>query len=153
MAYRSCGSMVRIAVIRSRDSTMHPSMALAPPDNPVPAPRGTTGTPSSFAHVSVVLTSSKQLARTRARALPAGTMSALSRLEPATMSGSVTSALGLSRVPSSWVPALMASTGFRRGLASHGTPSCPYPPWCHINEDSHQIARLSTVLYSAVDDL
>ena len=42
-ASRSSGSIDRISDIAVSDSTTQPSMAFAPPDSPVPAPRGTTG--------------------------------------------------------------------------------------------------------------
>ncbi len=43
-------------VIRSRLSTMPPSTAVEPPDSPLPAPRGTTGTSWAAAHRTAVCT-------------------------------------------------------------------------------------------------
>ena len=60
-----------IAVIRSRLTTIPPSTALDPPDNPLPAPRGTTGTPCSAAHRTAVCTCSASSARTTATGVPA----------------------------------------------------------------------------------
>src|SRR5688572_11773347 len=59
------------AVIRSRLSTMPPSRALAPPESPVPAPRGTTGTPCSAAQRTAVCTWVASCARTTASGVPA----------------------------------------------------------------------------------
>src|SRR5689334_11226827 len=42
-ANRSNGLISRISDIASKESTTQPSMAFAPPDSPVPAPRATTG--------------------------------------------------------------------------------------------------------------
>lgn len=51
---------------------MHPSMAFAPPANPVPAPRVTTGTPRRCAICMVATTSSVLRARTTASGSPSG---------------------------------------------------------------------------------
>jgi hypothetical protein len=45
-ASRSKGSIRRIWLSRSSAMITPPSMALAPPDSPVPAPRAVTGTPN-----------------------------------------------------------------------------------------------------------
>jgi hypothetical protein len=57
----------------------HPSIAFAPPESPVPAPLGTTGTAFSDAHRNVLLTSATVPGRTTARGRPAGTVAARSR--------------------------------------------------------------------------
>jgi len=57
---------------------MHPSTALAPPDNPVPAPRGTTGAPSSAATRTTAWTSVSLRARTATAAVPTAAHSASS---------------------------------------------------------------------------
>jgi hypothetical protein len=46
-ASRSNGSIAEIQLSRSSARITPPSMALAPPDRPVPAPRAVTGTPKS----------------------------------------------------------------------------------------------------------
>jgi hypothetical protein len=45
-ANRSNGSIRRISLSRSSAMITPPSMAFAPPDSPVPAPRAVTGTPN-----------------------------------------------------------------------------------------------------------
>ena len=62
---------ISIARIRSRLSTMPPSTALAPPESPDPAPRGTTGTRWCAAQRIAVCTWSADSARTTATAVPA----------------------------------------------------------------------------------
>ena len=57
--------------IFSVDSTIPPSTAVAPPESPVPMPRGTTGIRFALAQRSTVWTSSVQVGRTTARAVPA----------------------------------------------------------------------------------
>ena len=63
-------SMSRMAVIRDRSTTKQASTALAPPDSPVPAPRGTIGVPSSAAMRTAVRTSDSSLARIATAARP-----------------------------------------------------------------------------------
>ena len=58
-------------VIRSVDTTRHPSTADAPPLSPLPAPRGTTARPCSAANRTAAWTSSVQPARTTASGIPA----------------------------------------------------------------------------------
>ena len=74
----AAGSTV-IARMRSVDRVMAPSMALAPPDRPVPAPRGTTAMPWADAIRSVACTSAVDPARTTASGTPAGAVIARSR--------------------------------------------------------------------------
>ena len=62
---------ISIARIRSRLSTMPPSTAHDPPDSPLPAPRGTTGTPCAAAQRTAVWTSVSSRARTTAIGVPA----------------------------------------------------------------------------------
>jgi hypothetical protein len=62
---------ISIARIRSRLSTIPPSTALAPPDSPEPAPRGTTGTRCFAAHLTATCTWSASSARTTATGVPA----------------------------------------------------------------------------------
>ncbi len=50
---------------------MPPSTALDPPDSPLPAPRGTTGTPWAAAQRTVACTSAASRARTTAIGVPA----------------------------------------------------------------------------------
>ena len=50
---------------------MPPSTALEPPDRPLPAPRGTTGTPWAAAQRTVACTSAASRARTTATGVPA----------------------------------------------------------------------------------
>ena len=64
--------------------------ALAPPDRPVPAPRGTTGTPSSAQVRTTCWTSVSDRARTAAAARPVGAHSASSCDSEASTSGSTT---------------------------------------------------------------
>ena len=52
-------------------STMPPSSAVAPPDSPVPMPRGTTAIRCAVAHLSTVCTSSVRRGRTTASGVPA----------------------------------------------------------------------------------
>ena len=61
------------------DKIRPPSTALAPPERPDPAPRGTTGTRCAVAQRSAAETSSVDRARTTARGMPAAARSALSR--------------------------------------------------------------------------
>ncbi len=69
-AVRFAVSMV-IARIRSMLSTMPPSTALDPPDSPLPAPRGTTGTRCAVAQRITACTSAVQVGRTTAQGMPA----------------------------------------------------------------------------------
>ena len=62
---------ISIARIRSRLSTIPPSTALAPPERPDPAPRGTTGTPYAAAHRTAACTWPASSARTTAIGVPA----------------------------------------------------------------------------------
>src|SRR6478735_10538100 len=89
-AYRSAGSTSRILVIRSSERTRHPAVALAPPDSPVPAPRGTTGTPCAAAMRTAVDTSSTEVAKTTAAGSANSAHSASSWLQRSRVSGSVT---------------------------------------------------------------
>ena len=69
-AVRVTGSTV-ISRIFSVDSTIPPSTAVAPPDRPVPAPRGTTAIRLSEAQRNTVCTSSVRVGRTTANGVPA----------------------------------------------------------------------------------
>ena len=77
-ATRIAGSMV-MSVMRSSERTMPPSTAVDPPETPVPAPRGTTGTLSLLAQRSASWTSCVEVARTTARGMPASAWAAQSR--------------------------------------------------------------------------
>src|SRR4029078_11754159 len=65
------GGSISTAVIRSRLSTMPPSTALEPPDSPLPAPRGTTGTRCAAAQRNAVCTWPGSSARKTATGVPA----------------------------------------------------------------------------------
>jgi hypothetical protein len=69
-ATRDTGSIV-IARIFSSESTIPPSTAVAPPDSPDPAPRGTTGIRPAAAQRIVAWTSAVHVARTTAMGQPA----------------------------------------------------------------------------------
>ena len=89
-------------------------MALAPPDRPVPAPRVTTGTPSSAQTATACATSTRVVARYAATADPTRAHTAWSWSRLATTSRSVTSRLaGRRRVSSSstLVPTVLSMTG------------------------------------------
>ncbi len=64
---------ISTACIRSRLTTRQPSTAEEPPDRPLPAPRGTTGTRCSAAQRTAACTSAALVARTTASGLPAET--------------------------------------------------------------------------------
>ena len=57
--------------MRSRESITQPSMALAPPDSPVPAPRGTIGTSAAAQALTTAATSAVLCGRTSAMDFPA----------------------------------------------------------------------------------
>jgi hypothetical protein len=67
-----------IAVIASVDTTTLCSIAFAPPDSPVPAPRGTTGAPSRRHTRTTCRTSSAVRGRTTAAGVSYGAHSASS---------------------------------------------------------------------------
>src|SRR5699024_11642239 len=69
VAVRVTGSTA-MSRISSVLSTMPPSTAVAPPDSPEPAPRGTTGTPYSVAQRMTFQTSCVDPARTAHIAVP-----------------------------------------------------------------------------------
>src|SRR5690606_12620259 len=70
-ASSSAASISRMRVMRSVDTTSSPCWAMAPPASPVPAPRGTTGTPCALAQRSAACTWATSRASTRASgALP-----------------------------------------------------------------------------------
>ncbi len=62
---------ISTARIRSRLSTIPPSTALDPPDSPLPAPRGTTGTRCCAAQRTATWTCAASWARTTATGVPA----------------------------------------------------------------------------------
>src|SRR5690606_22985846 len=74
----SRGLIYRMEFIRSSAITTPLSKALAPPDRPVPAPRGTTGTPASAQTRTAAATCSVVVGRTTASGLPYGAHSASS---------------------------------------------------------------------------
>ena len=82
---------------RRVDSVTAPSIALAPPDRPVPSPRGTTATRAWWAARSTACTSAVLDGNTAATGTPAGTSPASSRRWPSSTSGSVTTASSGSR--------------------------------------------------------
>src|SRR5512133_822143 len=85
-ASRSSGSIERISLSRSSAMITPPSMALAPPESPVPAPRAVTGTPN-LAHTRTAdATSSLEIARINASGSPTGAHSASSWLRLSVMS-------------------------------------------------------------------
>ena len=65
-AVSSSGLRSRMRFIRSRLSTTQPSLACAPPETPVPAPRATSGTPRAAQARTVAWTSATDSARTTA---------------------------------------------------------------------------------------
>ena len=69
---------------------MQPSTAFAPPDSPVRAPWGTTGTSQRDATCRTAETSAVEVARTSAAGVPAGQNRAWSEANPRVMSGSET---------------------------------------------------------------
>ncbi len=71
VAVSAAGSRSTIVVIRSSDSTRQPSIALAPPLSPEPAPRGTTGTPTRPAATITPWTSAVVVGRATAAGVPA----------------------------------------------------------------------------------
>src|SRR5271165_2646491 len=88
-AVRVTGSTV-MSRIRSVASTMPLSSAVAPPDRPLPAPRGTTGMRCRLAQRNTVCTSSVRSGRTTAMGLPADGSSARSWRYLSVFAGSVT---------------------------------------------------------------
>src|SRR3954447_13036508 len=104
-ATRSSASISSTRSIRDRSSSRQPSTALAPPDRPVPAPRVTTGTPSSAQAATICCTSAVLRARTAASARPTSAHAASSELTLRRTSSSVIRALpGSRRVSASSVP-------------------------------------------------
>src|ERR1700760_381169 len=69
-ASRLSGSTSSTWFMAAMSSTTQPATALAPPDSPVPAPRGTTGTPRSAQVRTTCWTSASVRARTPAAAPP-----------------------------------------------------------------------------------
>ena len=69
-ATRLTGSTSRILFSRVKARTREPSRATAPPESPVPAPRGVTGTPRRFAALTTSATSSVEPGTATARAAP-----------------------------------------------------------------------------------
>ena len=67
---RLSGSISRTWFIRDRSRMTQPPTAFAPPDRPVPAPRGTTGAPSSAQVRTTCCTSASVRARTPGDGLP-----------------------------------------------------------------------------------
>ncbi len=90
------------------DSTMQPSTALAPPDSPVRAPCGTTGTRSSVAVRMTCCTCSTVSGNTTTAGVPASQNPAMSRLYAAVTSGSTARAPGGSPSDSRSVRSLKA---------------------------------------------
>ena len=86
---RLSGSMFTIRFIRDRSSMRPPFTAFAPPDRPVPAPRGTIGTRNSAHTATAARTSSVDRARSAPTWVPTVAHSASSWLSAASTSGSV----------------------------------------------------------------
>ncbi len=72
--------MRTMAFIRSKLMITEPSIAFAPPDSPVPAPRGTIGTRCSTHHRTTAWVSAAVVGRTTASGVPYGAHSASSWL-------------------------------------------------------------------------
>ena len=51
-------STLSTPAIRLTDNTIPPCSGVAPPASPVPAPRGVTGIPRTWAHLTIAATSS-----------------------------------------------------------------------------------------------
>ncbi len=64
--YRSAAFTSTMRVIRSSESTMLRAIAFAPPESPVPAPRGTTRRPDAAARRTTADTSCSRSASTTA---------------------------------------------------------------------------------------
>jgi hypothetical protein len=99
-ASRSAASICTISRIASRLSTTQPCTALAPPESPVPAPLGTTGTPSAAHARTVAATSAVALGRTTAAGSPNGAHSASSCRYRSVSPGSVSTRSAGSTAPS-----------------------------------------------------
>jgi len=86
------GSLIRVDANEAWtvETTRQPSTAEAPPDSPLPAPRGTTGTPLAAANRTATCTSSVEPARTTASGTPASGSLARSQRYLSIRSGSVT---------------------------------------------------------------
>ena len=78
-AMRLVVSMSTMASIRWSDTSTQPSTALAAPVRPVPAPRGTIGTPAARAASTTATTSAVDRGLTSTAAVPAATKAARSR--------------------------------------------------------------------------
>ena len=78
-ASRSAVLISTIASMRSSERITPPSTALAPPDRPVPAPRGTIGTPAAAHALTTAATSAVLVGRTSAIDFPASAHAASSR--------------------------------------------------------------------------
>ena len=81
---------ISIARIRSSETTMPPSTAEEPPDSPLPAPRGTTGTRCAAAQRTAVWTWLASSALTTASGVPAEASRDQSKRYFSTASGPVT---------------------------------------------------------------
>ena len=124
---RPHGWISKISFIRSSERTTHPSTALAPPDSPEPAPRGTTGTPCAEAALRTAETSTVDLASTTASGLPAVNPGAWSLRYDASRSGSRTTS-SPARAPrrSSRTPTI-SSPRRCRSPAPRATAAAPAP--------------------------
>ena len=126
---------ISTARIRSVDRTMPPSTASAPPDRPVPAPRGTTGMPCRVAQRIASCTWAAVSARTAATGIPAVAWWVQSKRYFSSASGAVTTtpsgsiptssatAWSIPQPSQSWVP-----TWSPRQPPEHPTQGCGEPP-------------------------
>ena len=72
-ARRFATSISRMRAMRANDTTTPPSTGIAPPDSPVPAPRGTIGTWCSWQKRASAATSPVSLGRTTASGVAVST--------------------------------------------------------------------------------
>jgi hypothetical protein len=73
------GSISTISFILVSDRTTQPSMALAAPDNPLPAPLGTIGVPAAAQARTTACTCAVSAGSTTATGDPAGASGIMSR--------------------------------------------------------------------------
>src|ERR1700731_1208331 len=134
-----CTTAVRVTAstvisrIRSVDSTIPLSNAVAPPDNPLPAPRGTTATRCWVAQRNTVCTSSVRSGRTTAIGFPADGSSARSWRYDSVIAGSVTTmpsgSSAISSARASAVTSRSSVTSRSYGRALLHDPVCGAAPW------------------------
>ena len=124
--------------IRDRSRTTAPSVALAPPDRPVPAPRGTIGAPNSAQTRTTCCTWPSVSARTPAAARPTGAHSASSCDIAASTSGSTTRRPSGSPRPSALTSAA-ASNGWSAWSAWASAAGCAVSMRQTLNESADQL--------------